>query len=64
MVKKHVLRLHLTNVAGVGASQLLLSLLPAFDRSKSVHVSNIYLPDRGMGRAAPRNFAADELIEL
>jgi glycosyltransferase involved in cell wall biosynthesis len=47
MIKKHSLRLHLTNVAGVGAIQLILSLLPAFDRSKSVHVSNIYLPDRG-----------------
>jgi len=41
------LRLHLTNVAGTGATQLLQSLLPALERNASVKISEIHLPDRG-----------------
>jgi hypothetical protein len=41
------LRLHLTNVAGAGASQLLLSLLPALERNTGVQITEIYLPERG-----------------
>lgn len=41
------LRLHLTNVAGAGATQLLLSLLPALERNVGVRIAEIYLPDRG-----------------
>lgn len=41
------LRLHLTNVAGAGATQLLLSLLPALERNVGVQISEIHLPDRG-----------------
>lgn len=40
-------RLHLTNVAGAGASQLLQSLLPALERNPDVFVERIELPDRG-----------------
>ena len=40
-------RLHLTNVAGAGASQLLQSLLPALERDPGVIVQRIELPDRG-----------------
>ena len=40
-------RLHLTNVAGAGASQLLQSLLPALERDPGVVVERIELPDRG-----------------
>lgn len=40
-------RLHLTNVAGAGASQLLQSLLPALERDPGVMVERIELPDRG-----------------
>lgn len=40
------LRLHLTNVTGAGATQLLLSLLPALERS-GVKVAEIHLPDHG-----------------
>lgn len=40
-------RLHLTNVAGAGASQLLQSLLPALERDPYVAVERIDLPDRG-----------------
>jgi glycosyltransferase involved in cell wall biosynthesis len=42
-----LLRVHLTNVAGAGASQLLLSLLPALERCPGVCVTEIHLPDRG-----------------
>jgi glycosyltransferase involved in cell wall biosynthesis len=41
------LRLHLTNVAGAGATQLLLSLLPAFERHENIRIAEIYLPGRG-----------------
>jgi glycosyltransferase involved in cell wall biosynthesis len=41
------LRLHLTNVVGAGASQLLLSLLPALERNAGVRITEIHLPDRG-----------------
>ncbi|MES9857765.1 MAG: glycosyltransferase [Sedimenticola sp.] len=41
------LRLHLTNVAGAGAVQLLLSLLPALERNVGVKITEIYLPDHG-----------------
>lgn len=41
------LRLHLTNVYGTGASQLLLSLLPALERNSGVQITEMYLPDRG-----------------
>jgi hypothetical protein len=40
-------RLHLTNVAGAGAVQLLQSLLPALERDRAVAVVCIELPDRG-----------------
>ena len=40
-------RLHLTNVVGTGASQLLLSLLPALESDPLVTVEYIDLPDRG-----------------
>lgn len=40
-------RLHLTNVAGAGASQLLQSLLPALESDPSFAVERIELPDRG-----------------
>lgn len=42
-----VIRLHLTNVAGAGATQLLKSLLPALERCRMARVAEIYLPDRG-----------------
>jgi len=41
------LRLHLTNVTGAGATQLLLSLLPALEGKFGVKIAEIYLPDRG-----------------
>lgn len=40
-------RVHLTNVAGAGATQLLVSLLPALERNHAARVSDLYLPDRG-----------------
>lgn len=42
-----LLRLHLTNVAGAGAVQLLKSLLPAIERQSLAKVTEIHLPDRG-----------------
>ena len=39
--------MHLTNVTGAGASQLLKSLLPSLIRGKNVHISEIYIPDSG-----------------
>jgi glycosyltransferase involved in cell wall biosynthesis len=41
-------RLHLTNVAGAGATQLLLSLLPSLESNLKYPVEAIYLPDRGV----------------
>ena len=40
-------RLHLTNVVGAGATQLLQSLLPALECDPGVVVERIELPDRG-----------------
>lgn len=40
-------RVHLTNVAGVGASRLLESLLPALEQDPVVALERIDLPDRG-----------------
>lgn len=40
-------RLHLTNVTGLGAAQLLRSLLPALERLKGYRLEKIYLPSRG-----------------
>lgn len=40
-------RLHLTNVAGAGATQLLLSLLPALENNQETFIECIELPDRG-----------------
>ncbi|WP_430447035.1 MAG: glycosyltransferase [Pseudomonas piscis] len=40
-------RVHLTNVAGLGAVQLLSSLLPALECDKCIQVVETYLPDRG-----------------
>lgn len=39
-------RLHLTNVAGAGATQLLQSLLPALEQSRQSTIVQINLPDR------------------
>jgi glycosyltransferase involved in cell wall biosynthesis len=40
-------RVHLTNVVGAGASQLLLSLLPALESNRDSFVEALYLPDKG-----------------
>ena len=41
------LRVHLTNVAGAGATRLLQSLLPALERDAQARIDEIHLPDRG-----------------
>lgn len=41
------IRVHLTNVVGAGASQLLLSLLPALEANQGAQVNAVYLPDKG-----------------
>ncbi|UZE29967.1 glycosyltransferase [Pseudomonas asplenii] len=46
MSQNHI-RLHLTNISGQGAVQLLKSLLPALEQSVDVRVVEAYLPDRG-----------------
>ena len=43
-----ILRLHLTNVTGSGATKLLMSLLPSLERHSSVQISEIHLPDKGI----------------
>jgi len=49
-------RLHLTNVAGAGATQLLQSLLPALEQCCHSTIAEIYLPDRGaLASYLPRN---------
>jgi glycosyltransferase involved in cell wall biosynthesis len=47
ITRRAPVRLHLTNVAGAGASQLLQSLLPALERDPGFVVERIELPDRG-----------------
>lgn len=44
---QNYVRLHLTNVTGVGASHLLQSLLPVLERDPLVTTECIYLPDIG-----------------
>ena len=44
----NAVRLHLTNVAGAGASQLLQSLLPALEADPGHCITDIYLPNRGL----------------
>lgn len=44
--RRSPVRLHLTNVAGTGASKLLQSLMPALERVADVVVERIELPDR------------------
>ncbi len=41
------LRIHLTNVIGIGASQLAASLLPELENNHDYLVTHIYLPDTG-----------------
>lgn len=43
-------RVHLTNVVGAGASQLLLSLLPALEADLNTRIDAIYLPEKGLLR--------------
>ena len=45
--ERKAVRLHLTNIAGLGAVQLLQSLLPNFERLPGYKVDEIYLPSRG-----------------
>lgn len=52
------LRVHLTNVAGAGASQLLLSLLPALEQCVGLKVTELHLPDRGPLAAYETSFSA------
>ncbi|NVZ21662.1 glycosyltransferase [Pseudomonas costantinii] len=46
-MSQNSVRLHLTNIAGMGAVQLLKSLLPALEQSKRVRIVEAYLPDSG-----------------
>lgn len=41
------MKVHLTNVTGTGASQLLLSLLPAIEQNINLKTNRIYLPNKG-----------------
>jgi hypothetical protein len=41
------IRVHLTNVDGVGAIQLALSLLPAIEKVPGLRLEQIFVPDRG-----------------
>jgi len=41
------MRLHLTNVTGIGASKLLESLLPVIEQNKLMKINCIYLPNKG-----------------
>jgi len=43
----NTIRVHLTNVTGTGASQLLESLLPTLLKCKKGSISDIYLPEKG-----------------
>lgn len=47
MTKQVAVRLHLTNIAGLGATRLLQSLLPNFERLSDYKLAEIYLPARG-----------------
>lgn len=40
-------RVHITNIVGTGAVQLVASLLPALERARGHRLEQIYLPDRG-----------------
>jgi len=44
---KFTIRIHLTNVSGTGAVQLLKCLLPSLEMQENCRVESIYLPDRG-----------------
>ncbi|MDO9268586.1 MAG: glycosyltransferase [Methylobacter sp.] len=46
-VERKAVRLHLTNIAGLGAVQLLQSLLPNFERLPGYKLEAIFLPSRG-----------------
>jgi glycosyltransferase involved in cell wall biosynthesis len=46
-MNKLEIRLHLTNVYGTGAVQLLKSLLPSLETQENFRVKSIYLPNRG-----------------
>ncbi|MGZ8160715.1 MAG: glycosyltransferase [Methylobacter sp.] len=46
-VERKAVRLHLTNIAGLGAVQLLQSLLPNFERLPDYKLDAVYLPSRG-----------------
>lgn len=46
--KKFLLRVHLTNVVGLGASYLVNSLLCSLEKNKSLTIENIYLPTKGL----------------
>lgn len=45
--EKKAVRLHLTNIAGLGATELLRSLLPSFERLPDYNLAAVYLPSRG-----------------
>jgi glycosyltransferase involved in cell wall biosynthesis len=47
-MNKLYIRLHLTNVAGLGATQLMSSLLPSIEANSDYFVEAIYLPNRGV----------------
>ena len=46
LIKKN-LRLHFTNATGLGATQLLESLVPELEKHSSVNITEIHLPNRG-----------------
>lgn len=48
MCKVKSIRLHLTNVSGAGATQLLLSLLPTLESATEFSIKTIELPSRGL----------------
>lgn len=41
------LRIHLTNISGAGATQLVRSLLPALEQDAATTLTQLYLPDHG-----------------
>src|SRR5271168_1630454 len=43
----HSIRIHATNIIGIGTIQLVRSLLPAMEHLDDYRVGTVYLPDRG-----------------
>lgn len=62
LYQKHKVRLHLTNIASMGAVRLLQSLLPSLIQSNKFQIEQVYISEKSEFKTYLRDFSSTQII--